>query len=330
LGPDDFSRRRSLDDIKQDLGDPVLLATNTTVLDGQQLTADQLAAAGQSLPFMAEKRLVIVNGLLTRFNPSSGARQRGKGRRTSQKSGQHQSFMEVLDNLPDTTIMVLIDDEAKSSNPLFHELSPQAEVRSFPPLRGSRLRQWIQQQVTAAGGSISPPAVDLMAQLVGGDLWAMSNEIDKLVAFATGQRIEETDISRVLSYHQQANVFAMVDAILHFKAGDAEIALSELLQGGAAPAYLLYMLWRQVQLITRAKELKSQGIKKKDIQDRLRITSDFALQKTLDQASRYPRRRLIELYQKLLEADLAIKTGRYESSLALNILIADLCQPLTT
>jgi DNA polymerase III delta subunit len=36
--------------------------------------------------------------------------------------------------------------------------------------------------------------------------------------------------------------------------------------------------------------------------------------------------RLKEVYHQLLETDLAIKTGRYNAELALNILIAELCQ----
>jgi hypothetical protein len=36
--------------------------------------------------------------------------------------------------------------------------------------------------------------------------------------------------------------------------------------------------------------------------------------------------RLREVYHELLEADLSIKTGRFDGELALNILIAELCQ----
>ena len=50
------------------------------------------------------------------------------------------------------------------------------------------------------------------------------------------------------------------------------------------------------------------------------------MRKTLEHANRYPLERLKEVYHKLLEADLSIKTGKYEGELALNILIAELCQ----
>jgi DNA polymerase III delta subunit len=60
-GEDDFSLSRALDGIKKGLGDPSMLATNTTVLDGQKVTPDELRAVVDTVPFLAEKRLVIVH-----------------------------------------------------------------------------------------------------------------------------------------------------------------------------------------------------------------------------------------------------------------------------
>ncbi len=173
---------------------------------------------------------------------------------------------------------------------------------------------------------ISPEAVDLLAKLVGGNLWIMTNEISKLALFTLGRRIEVEDIKAIVSLAQETSVFAMVDAILDFKAGVAEQLLEQLLERGASPAYLLVMLARQVRMIVRARELRRQRRPEVEIQDRLGLTSEFALRKTLDQAQRYPMERLREVYNKLLETDLAIKTGKYDGELALNLLIAELSQ----
>ena len=154
----------------------------------------------------------------------------------------------------------------------------------------------------------------------------MANEIDKLVLFTSGRRIEEEDVKRLVNYAQEASVFAMVDAILEFKAGIAEQLLQQLLQQGAAPAYLLVMLARQVRMIVQVKELRSRKKSEVEIQDRLGLASEFVLRKTLEQANRYSLARLKEVYHKLLEADLSIKTGKYDAELALSILIAELCQ----
>ena len=79
-------------------------------------------------------------------------------------------------------------------------------------------------------------------------------------------------------------------------------------------------------MIVRARELRSQRKTKIEIQNRLGLTSEFALRKTLEQAGRYSLPRLKEVYHHLLETDLSIKTGKYDAELALNILVAELCQ----
>jgi DNA polymerase-3 subunit delta len=325
-GDDDFSLTRSFEEIKRGIGDQSLLMANTTTLDGQQVSVDQLRTVCETVPFLAEKRLVIIEGLLGRFEPQSKPRRRKKIAPPTEKETEYKSFAAYLGNIPDSTIIVLIDGRIKSNNPLLKQLSAKAEVRSFSVLRDDRLRQWIRRGVAEQGASISPEAADLLARLVGGNLWTMTNEINKLALFTSGRRIEVEDIKAIVSSAQEANVFAMVDAILDFKAGVAEQLLEQLLQIGASPAYLLVMLSRQVRLIVQARELRRLGKPEVEIQNRLGLTSEFAWRKTLEQAQRYPLERLREAYNKLLEADLAIKTGKYEGGLALNLLIAELCQ----
>jgi len=326
LGQDDYSLSESLEEIKRGIGNQALLAANTTTLDGQQITLDQLRTVCETLPFLAERRLVIVKGLLERFEPRGKSSRRKKITRVTNHQNEYKSLGAYISQLPDSTILVLIGNRVTSKNPLFSELSAKAKVKSFPLLRGTRLRQWIQKHVMEEGGTISAQAIDLLAKLVGGNLWIMTNEINKLTLFTSGRRIEEGDVKTVVSYAQQASVFAMVDAILEFKVGLAEQSLHQLLQRGASSAYLLVMLSRQVRMIVRVKELRNQRKSEIAIRSKLGLTSEFAWHKTIEQAERYPLERIKEVYPKLLEADLSIKTGKYEGELALNILIAELCQ----
>jgi DNA polymerase-3 subunit delta len=85
------------------------------------------------------------------------------------------------------------------------------------------------------------------------------------------------------------------------------------------------MLHRQVRFIVLAKDLKAQKKSNAEIQSKLGL-SDFPLQKTLEQADKYSLERLKMFYDKLLETDLAIKTGKYDGELALYILVVELCQ----
>ncbi|MFC2035224.1 DNA polymerase III subunit delta [Chloroflexota bacterium] len=325
-GQDEFSLTQSLEQIKRDTGDQAILATNTTTLDGQQVDLGQLKIVCETMPFLAERRLVIIKGLLERFEAKGKSRRHRKTNSVTSRQDECRSFSTYLSKIPDSTILVLIESRIVSNNPAFRELTDKAEVKSFPLLRGDKLRQWIQSRVMEEGSSISPQSVNLLAKLVGSNLWIMASEINKLVSFTSGHRIEQDDINALVSYTQQDNVFTMVDAIVESKAELAEQLLEQLLQRGAAPAYLLVMLSRQIRMIVRAKELGNQGIPKAEIQHRLSLTSEFTLRKTLDQARRYSLIRLKRIYHQLLEADLSIKTGEYSGELTLNILVAELCQ----
>ena len=325
MGEDDFSVRQSLEEIKKGIGDQTVLAANTTVLDGKQVTLDQLRGACETVPFLTEKRLVVVEGLLERFEPSAKTG-RKKVVKRNDRQDEYKSIANYVSRIPGFTELVLVDGKIGNHNPLLRELSAAAQVKSFPLLKEAKLRQWIEHRVTEAGGSISSQAVELLVRFVGSNLWIMANEVDKLVLFTAGRRIEEGDVRAVVSYTQEANVFAMVDAILGFKAGNAQELLQQLLKQGAVPAYLLVMISRQVQLMFRVKELRSQGKSRNEIQNKLGLTSDFVLRKAWEQADKYSPARLREVYHRLLEADLSIKTGKYDGELALNILIAELGQ----
>ncbi len=324
-GEDDYTLRQELDRIKRSIGDQTALAANTTVFDGQRLTPDQLRAACNTVPFLAEKRLVIVEGLLERFERRNKSGQGRKAVRQPDQQNGHKSIAACIGQVPDFTLLVLVDGKIDSRNPLLVEISPGAEVKFFPLLRDASLRQWIQQRVTEAGGTISPRAINLLVRLVGGNLWVMAGEVSKLVLFAKGRTIEEGDVSAMVSSAQEASVFHMVDAIIEFRADAAEKLLAQLLQRGAAPAYLLVMLSRQAEIIVRVKELKNQGKSRQQIQDRLAPVPEFVLRKALEQADGYSPARLKEICHRLLEADMSIKTGRLDGELTLDILVAELC-----
>ena len=326
-GEDDFSIHQSLEEIKKGIGDETALMTNTTLLNGQQVTLAQLKHACETVPFLAEKRLVIVEGLLERFEPRDKSR-RKKTVQPADSGNGYEPVAAYTRQVPDFTVLVILGGNISDRNPLLRECrSAGAKIRSFPLLRNTaKLSQWIRERVSAQGGSISSEAIGLLAEFVGGNLWAMANEIDKLMLFASGRRIEGEDARLVVSYVQEANIFAMADAILELRMAAAQEQLQRLLQQGVHPAGILVIITRQVRILVQVRELTRQGMSRMDIQGKLGMTSEFVIRKALEQASRYSMARLTEVYHHLLETDLAIKTGRYDGELALGILIAELCQ----
>ena len=248
-GQDDFSIAQTLENIKKELGDEASLAMSTTTMEGNQLTFDELKTVCETIPFMTGKRLVVVEGLLGRFESGSRTRRQTKATKKSKKQEEAAVFADYLaGGIPDTTILVFTEGVISSDNPIFKSLAGKATTRSFALPRDAKLREWAQKRVKDSGGEISAQAVHLLARLVGSNLWIMTSEIEKLLLYTDGRKIEEDDIQAVVGYNQQATVFNMVDAILESKAEQAEKMLEHLFRSGVAPVYLLFMIARQVQL----------------------------------------------------------------------------------
>jgi len=331
-GQDDFSIARELESIKKGIGNSEMLATNTNVLDGGQIIVDELRAVCESAPFLSDKRLVIIHGLLERFAVRATASRAKSTKKSEHQTAGYEALGNCLTKIPETTVLILIESEIKDTNPLLKMASAKANMKSFPMLTAPELRQWITKHVTGDGGSITPQAINLLVRLVGSNLWIMSSELNKLVSYAANHPIEEKDVKTLVSYTQQTSVFTLVDAIMEFNTYEAETLLQQLMKQGATATYLLAMLYRQMRLIVRARDLKKQGLKEMEIRQRLGVTSEYVVRKTLEQAGRYSMPRIKQVYQQLLETDIAIKTSKYDGELALNILIAELCQqaPATT
>jgi DNA polymerase-3 subunit delta len=326
-GKDDFSLQQALEEIKNDLGNEEMLAVNTSVLDGQQLRLNQLIDACSSVPFLCPCRLVIVKGLLGRFETKVGSERRLARSKTKNNSAVEEwvGLPEYIKQIPPTTVLVLVDGELKSGNRLMKSLAPLAKVKGFPQLNDRDLSNWVQGRIKEGGGQISPAALKLMVGLVGADLWVMSGEIDKLLAYSSGQVINEEDVKQLTSYAREANIFALVDAILEGRRSQAQLMLHRLLRDGASPAYILTMITRQLRLIVIAKDL---GRKKSrtGIPDSLEQVSDYSREKAVKQAKAFTMERIKKAYNKLLETDIGIKTGKYDGDLALDLLVVELGQ----
>src|SRR5512139_3598 len=107
-GPDDFSLNQALRDIKNSLGDAAALETCTTVLEGQRLSADELKNVVETVPFLAEKRLAIIYGLVERFESTSRSERPRAGRAGKQDPTP---FVACLRSVPDTTVVIMVESE---------------------------------------------------------------------------------------------------------------------------------------------------------------------------------------------------------------------------
>lgn len=328
-GDDSYRCQAALNDIKAGLGSADMVSVNTTVLDGRKLTTRALTDVCNVVPFMAPSRLVIVEGLLKRFQPGEkqpranggGADEAGQGLK------EWQGLSDYVKGMPASTVLVLFetDLDSRSVNPLVKALSPAADkVMQLSEMKGRELAAWIKDYAAANGARVSPAAVALLADYIGGDLWSLSGELNKLTTYCHDREISETDVREITSFAREDNIFALVDAVLEGRIKEAQVMLHRMLLYGTAPQQMLSMIERQLTIILRVKEL-NQGLPQPEIRERLGLHPKYPLDKTFRQARIFTMARLRRAFHALLDTDVAIKTGKYEDDLALDLLVIELC-----
>ncbi len=297
-----------------------LLDANRHRLTGSQVKPEELFSICTALPFMDARRLVIVEGLLAHHE---GTRGRGRQSNTAASIGGWQELATIIPAMPETTLLVFLDGPLSNNNALLRLLEPICNVEALTAPSGEALARWIKSAAESKGGSVSPAAIACLRDLVGSDLWTLNQELEKLSLYATGRAIEEADVRQMVPQVREANIFAAVDAMIEGRPNVALKLLNQLRQDGREAPYIIGMVERQLRMLSLARESMDQGLSQKDTAGRLGITSQFVIRKTMDQARRHSWADIRWRYTRLLEADLAIKQGRLEPDLALEILVAD-------
>ena len=323
-GEDEFSRAEQVAAFKAKIGDETVRDFNVTVLDGRKVTLNELRYAADSIPFLADKRLVIVDGLLTRLGGG-----RGKAAEEGQASGAAKEFLhslaEYLPRVPESTRLVFVEANAlPASNAILKLASaqPGKTVLTFETPRHPA--GWIEKRAQKHGGEIERRAAARLAELVGGDLRRLDAEIQKLVTYVNAARpITEQDVTRLAPASIEANVFELVDALGRRDGARAMRELHRLLDLGENALGLLAMIVRQFRLLIQVEELQERSLPAPEIAKALG-QHPFVVDKISQQARNFSIEQLERIYSHLLELDVAIKTGEMSDVLALDVLVAEL------
>ncbi len=319
---DSFLVAERLRQVKAEAGAADLMDSNRHVVSAGQARPDEVLAMCNSLPFLDTMRLVEIEGVLA--TQQGSGRGRGSGRRSASASGAWTQLADAVPALPDTTILIFLDGDVPQNNPLLRSLSEHCAVHREATPDAQALLQWIKQRAEDKGSSITPPAMQVLAELVGGDLWTIDRELEKLSLYATGRSITDADVRAMVPYAQEANIFAAVDSIMDSRPGPALRSVMQLMEDGQEPLYIIAMIERQLRLIALARDLTDRGVSQPDLGRRMGTNSDFVVRKTLGQARRLTLPQIRSRYRRVLESDLAIKQGRLEPALSLQLLVADL------
>ena len=167
------------------------------------------------------------------------------------------------------------------------------------------------------------PAVHALANYVGADLRLLDNEIEKLVTYRGGAVVTANDVRELVAAAQESSVFDLVDALGRRETHTALELLHDQLNHNAVPVVLFGMIVRQFRLLLQMKDLASRGMTLAVANEIVKL-HPFPAQKVWEQAMNFTLPRLEQIYRRLLEADIAMKTGRGEPLVMLDMLVVEL------
>ncbi len=313
-GSDEYTLRAQVQTMRAQMGDPATAELNTTVLDGRNTTAAEVLSAAQAMPFLSDKRLVIVEGMLS-WLARKGAGRAGKDELDDLAAG--------LAELPPHARVVFVETETLGErNPVLvaAKTAPGGYHKLFGP--PPSVAGWIRRQAREVYGvEIEPPAAEALAAVIDSDLRAADSELAKLAAYVNGERpITEDDVRLLTPYVAEADVFEMVDAIGR-RDGETALRLIHRLLADDDPLRLFGMIVRQFRLLILAREHLNAGGAPGSLGQAIGV-HPFVARKLTEQVRAFSMEQLEAIYRYLLETDLAIKTGKVGDVLALDLLIA--------
>ena len=349
-GSDRFTRDEQVRGLKRRMLDEPFGEYNLSELSGPEVGLSEVRAVADALPFMADRRLVIVEGLLgrlagvgTRGPGSRGQRSGTRGRGASTKAaalgetgaggtpappGERsplEAFLAYLGQMPETTALVLVEDQLDPALVAGSIPNGRAHIRAYERPRPGDLARWVERRVRHWGGKMEPAAMRQLAQLQPDDLGLLDGEIRKLVTYADGRSVTTDDVA-LLSATPDVTVFGLLDAIADGQRGRALGHLRALAQRGERPEAIVPQIAGLLRRLIQARELLDHGHRPQEVQRSLGV-HPFLAEKTERQARAYRIDQLEAALRLLLRTDRAIKTGEAEPELALELFIADLPRP---
>lgn len=306
--------------IQEKFADPSGANLNITRLDGARTSLDDLYQAVNALPFLSDRRLVLLPVLSSRLTDKNA----------------REPFTKLLESMPESTLLVMgLEDESRgrdrwmtlsAAHWLRRWINEHPQKASLLPcalFNKGQMTAWIVQETRSRGGEIQPRAAVMLAEQLGADVAAAGLEIDKLLNYVDYKRaIEPADVELHTEQIAEPNVFALSDAL---GSGDARLALNLLhrfLEEGDE-SVVFAMVVRQFRQLLLMREALDQGMNADAAAGELNI-HPFVAGKLAAQARRYSIQRLATIYRSLQRMDLEAKTGQTPLQVSLDTFVADL------
>ncbi len=301
-GEEAYLRRQYRDKLKAALV-PQEDAMNCSVYSGKDINANEVVDLAGTMPFFAERRVVIVE--------NSGWF----------KSGNDQ-IAALVKSLPDTTCMIFVEAEVDKRGKLFKAVTANGCAALCEMQDEATLRKWVMGLLKKENKTITPDALNLLLDKTGTNMENIRREVEKLVCYRDG--ITAADVEELCIVQIQNQIFDMVEAVAQKKQKKALGLYYNLLALKEAPMKILALTARQFHMLLQVKEMKSKGYQESDIARQTGLNPYFLKKKYIPQAAQFKLPQIEAALRTCVEAEENIKTGRMSDMLSVELIIVSL------
>lgn len=302
-GEEDYLRKQYRDKLKEALVSPDD-TMNYHYYEGKDINVGEIIDLAETLPFFADKRVIILE--------NSGLC----------KSGGD-ALADYLKQPAESVVIILVETQTDKRSRLFKVIKEQGRACEFIAQNEQTLKRWIASLAKQDNKKISESTAEFFLEKTGTDMANIRTEWEKLVCYAMDKEIiEPADIDAVCTQRVSNRIFDMVAAIAEKRQKEALDMYHDLLTLKEPPMGILALIARQFNLMLQVKELQQKGMGGRQIADKVGL-APFIVQKYERQASRFKMRELKEALSACVEADEAVKSGRLNDVLSIELLIIE-------
>ncbi|MFQ5509988.1 MAG: DNA polymerase III subunit delta, partial [Leptospirillia bacterium] len=263
-------------------------------------------APAQTLPVMAERRLVVLRGI------------------ERIAADQLAVLAEYVKDPSPTTCLVLEGEKADMRRSPFSQIRKVGAVVDCKPLYENQVPGWIGARVRTMGYSIEPAAAQFLATYSGTQLMVLARELEKAAAYLSegDTHITLEAVGETVGSHRVHTVFELTDALGERRAAAALTALTTLLDAGEPPIKVQAMIVRHFRLLWRAVEAISSG--RRDLPQAIGV-APFLVRKLQAQARRHSDASLTTAFCRFAGVDFDLKGGAVSPRRTLENEVLALC-----
>ena len=300
-GEENYLKRQYRDKLRHALvaeGDNM----NFSDYEGKNINPKELIDLAETLPFFAEKRLILIE--------NSGF-----------FKNQAEELAAYLKTVPEATCFVFVEEEVDKRSKMYKAAKNAGSVVEFARQKEELLTRWITGRIRREGKKITNQAMQLFLSMTGSDMENIDKELEKLLCYCMDKDgIYPDDVESVCSGQINNRIFDMVNAIAAKDQKQALLLYYDLLELKEPPMRILFLIARQFQILFLVKSMRMQGLDQTVIAQKAGIPS-FAVGRNLKQAGGFTIEQLERALEDAVAAETDIKTGQMADQLAVELLI---------